>query len=92
MQIQYQKYTCSSFSKKKKIISVKLFPKFILAIYIKKNTLYFADERKWDAFVAFRSGGDDEDFVLNTLRPMLEDELGFSLCLHFRDFTPGESK
>ncbi|KAK3089462.1 hypothetical protein FSP39_003803 [Pinctada imbricata] len=63
--------------------------------FIMKIVHYFQpyednDDRLWDAFVAFRSGGSDEEFVTRTLRPKLEDELGFNLCLHFRDFTPGE--
>ncbi|KAH3867706.1 uncharacterized protein LOC127867596 [Dreissena polymorpha] len=49
------------------------------------------DEKKWDAFVSYRSHPTEDDFVLNTLYPKLEKELGFTLCLHFRDFVPGET-
>ncbi|XP_052268432.1 interleukin-1 receptor accessory protein-like [Dreissena polymorpha] len=49
------------------------------------------DQKKWDAFVSYRSHPTEEDFVLNTLYPKLEKELGFTLCLHFRDFVPGET-
>lgn len=47
------------------------------------------DERIWDAFVSYRSIPQDESFIVHTLRPKLEEELGFKLCLHFRDFIPG---
>ncbi|XP_033737836.1 toll-like receptor 4 isoform X2 [Pecten maximus] len=49
------------------------------------------DERTWDAFVSYKSTDVDQNFVLHTLFPKLEKELGFTLCLHFRDFMPGET-
>ncbi|XP_069128055.1 uncharacterized protein [Argopecten irradians] len=49
------------------------------------------DERTWDAFVSYKSNDVDQNFVLHTLFPKLEKELGFTLCLHFRDFMPGET-
>jgi len=56
------------------------------------SSLLTADERTWDAFVSYKSSQVDEDFVLNTIYPKLEHELGFTLCLHFRDFVPGEGE
>lgn len=47
------------------------------------------DDRIWDAFVSYRSVERDEGFIVNTLLPKLEDEFGFKLCLHFRDFVGG---
>ena len=55
-------------------------------------SMCISDERLWDAFVSFRSIKRDESFIVHTLRPKLEEELGFKLCLHFRDFIPGASK
>lgn len=49
------------------------------------------DEKEWDAFVSYKSHQIDERFVVNVLYPKLEKELGFKLCLHFRDFVPGET-
>ncbi|XP_071150267.1 uncharacterized protein [Mytilus edulis] len=49
------------------------------------------DEREWDAFISYKSEGNDEQFVLKYLYPKLELELGFKLCLHFRDFIPGNA-
>ncbi|XP_064643285.1 toll-like receptor 2 [Lineus longissimus] len=43
---------------------------------------------KWDAFVSFN--GADYDWVYNQLKPKLEDEAGYRICLHHRDFTIGE--
>ncbi|XP_063415125.1 uncharacterized protein LOC134697033 isoform X1 [Mytilus trossulus] len=49
------------------------------------------EEREWDAFISYKSEGNDEQFVLKYLHPKLELELGFKLCLHFRDFIPGNA-
>ncbi|XP_033727764.1 neurogenic locus notch homolog protein 2-like [Pecten maximus] len=49
------------------------------------------DEKTWDAFVSYKSSDVDENFVLHKLFPKLEKELGFTLCLHHRDFLPGET-
>ncbi|OWF38168.1 toll-like receptor 4 [Mizuhopecten yessoensis] len=49
------------------------------------------DEKTWDAFVSYKSADVDQNFVLHTLFPKLEKELGFTLCMHFRDFLPGET-
>ncbi|KAH3693317.1 uncharacterized protein LOC127863166 [Dreissena polymorpha] len=48
------------------------------------------DGKEYDAFVSYKSCPRDEDFVLNQLFPKLEGEGKFKLCLHFRDFLPGE--
>ena len=44
-------------------------------------------EKNYDAFIAFCH--DDDEWVFDTLRPKLEDEHGFHLCIHDRDFVPG---
>ncbi|RUS75705.1 hypothetical protein EGW08_016520 [Elysia chlorotica] len=49
------------------------------------------DDKDFDAFVSYKSSPRDEIFVLRHLYPKLEQELGFKLCLHFRDFPPGEA-
>ncbi|XP_061197405.1 uncharacterized protein LOC133205578 [Saccostrea echinata] len=48
------------------------------------------DGKEYDAFISYKSSKEDEDFVLHQLYPKLEEEMGFKLCLHFRDFTPGD--
>ncbi|KAK7100624.1 uncharacterized protein [Littorina saxatilis] len=45
----------------------------------------------YDAFVSYVSRPADEDFVYTHLRPKLEEEMGFRLCLHQRDFVIGET-
>lgn len=65
-------------------------------ILIMKIVHYFQsyeddDEKEWDAFVSYKSHPIDEHFVVHVLYPKLEQELGFKLCLHFRDFVPGET-
>ncbi|XP_076441209.1 uncharacterized protein LOC143280450 [Babylonia areolata] len=48
------------------------------------------DGRRYDAFVSYVLEDADESFVHTDLRPKLENDMGFSLCLHQRDFTLGE--
>ncbi|OWF41725.1 Protein toll [Mizuhopecten yessoensis] len=48
------------------------------------------DEKIWDVFISYKSADIDQTFVLRVLLPKLE-ELGFTVCLHFREFLPGES-
>ncbi|KAK3600669.1 hypothetical protein CHS0354_029533 [Potamilus streckersoni] len=49
------------------------------------------DGKEYDAFVSYKSSPADEKFVLNHLYPILEEELNFKLCIHQRDFPPGET-
>ncbi|PVD23385.1 hypothetical protein C0Q70_16653 [Pomacea canaliculata] len=49
------------------------------------------DGKEFDAFVSYKSTARDEKFVLQQLYPRLEKDLDFKLCLHFRDFPPGET-
>lgn len=50
----------------------------------------FLDGKEYDAFVSYKSCPRDEQFVLHQLFPKLEVEYKFKLCMHFRDFLPGE--
>ena len=43
---------------------------------------------QYDAFISF-SEADGGSFVRSTLQPMLEDECGYTLSLHYREFPPG---
>ncbi|XP_021358637.1 uncharacterized protein LOC110453803 [Mizuhopecten yessoensis] len=65
-------------------------------VFIMKIVHYFQhyeenDGQIYDAFVSYKSSKEDEHFVLTKLYPKLEMELGFKMCMHFRDFTPGEA-
>ena len=57
-----------------------------------KGTVSITDGKEYDAFVSYKSTPEDEKFVLQYLYPKLETEFRFKLCLHFRDFMPGEGK
>ncbi|KAH9489307.1 hypothetical protein Btru_057056 [Bulinus truncatus] len=64
-------------------------------IPIRQLVFYFQeyeedDDKDYDAFVSYQSSPRDERFILQHLYPKLEKELQFRLCLHFRDFSPGE--
>ena len=47
--------------------------------------------KPYHAFISYVSSRKDEVFVYHTLLPRLEEE-GCRLCVHHRDFTPGEGK
>lgn len=49
------------------------------------------EEKKYDAFISYAH--QDEQFVVEHLMPHLEEkgDTKYKLCLHFRDFIPGES-
>ena len=77
--------------------------KFFLLEYITNRRLYqefdeSEEEYEYDAFISFHS--DDHDWVLNELYEHLDityenadtddDQRRFKLCIHERDFVPGE--
>ncbi len=45
--------------------------------------------KSYHAFVSYVSYKSDETFVYRILLPKLEKGMGFRLCVHHRDFTPG---
>ncbi|XP_052079026.1 uncharacterized protein LOC127717416 [Mytilus californianus] len=64
-------------------------------IFVMKILHYFQhyeddDGKSYDAFISYKSSKTDQDFVLKQLYPKLEMEMGYKLCMHFRDFTPGD--
>nr|AFK76493.1 toll-like receptor 22i [Gadus morhua] len=65
----------------------------VYAYYLMLAFLYNSknkDKRahQYDAFVSYNTN--DEGWVLGELLPKLEDEQGWRLCLHHRDFQPGK--
>lgn len=66
--------------------------KFMFTCNVWHCLLSIVDGKEYDAFISYKSSKEDEDFVLHQLYPKLEEEMGFKLCMHFRDFTPGDSK
>ncbi|XP_030199614.1 toll-like receptor 13 isoform X1 [Gadus morhua] len=65
----------------------------VYAYYLMLAILYNSknkDKRahQYDAFVSYNAN--DEGWVLGELLPKLEDEQGWRLCLHHRDFQPGK--
>ncbi|KAM5180649.1 interleukin-18 receptor 1 [Mantella aurantiaca] len=51
------------------------------------------DSKEYDAYISFESystlQGEERDFALHTLAPVLENCFGFKLCIFERDVTPG---
>ncbi|XP_041351780.1 LOW QUALITY PROTEIN: toll-like receptor Tollo [Gigantopelta aegis] len=74
---------------KKELLQVWCFSKFGWRM-LAKETKDADDKRMYDAFVC--CSNKDEYFVIHELTPKLErGHKRFKLCLHFRDFTVGES-
>lgn len=64
---------------------------FVMKIIYYLQRYEDTDGKLYDAFISFRSSKNDEFWVLNTLFPKLENEMGFKICVHFRDFLVGET-
>nr|AAW69372.1 TLR22 [Takifugu rubripes] len=61
---------------------------FFLALLADKKRKNQQTPRQYDAFVSYNAH--DEHWVLRNLLPKLEEEQGWALCLHHRDFEPGK--
>lgn len=60
---------------------------FFLALLADKKHKNQQTPHQYDAFVSYNTH--DELWVLRNLLPKLEEEQGWALCLHHRDFEPG---
>ncbi|XP_068601768.1 interleukin-1 receptor accessory protein [Brachionichthys hirsutus] len=47
------------------------------------------DDKTYDVYISYVRNGEEEEFVLSTLRGVLENELGYSVCIFDRDSLPG---
>ncbi|KAK9401540.1 interleukin-1 receptor accessory protein [Crotalus adamanteus] len=47
------------------------------------------DGKEYDVYVSYARNTEEEDFVLLTLRGVLENEYGYKLCIFDRDSLPG---
>lgn len=61
---------------------------FLLALLVDSRYKNQRTPHQYDAFVSYN--GHDELWVLRHLLPTLEEEQGWRLCLHHRDFQPGK--
>ncbi|KAG7219364.1 hypothetical protein INR49_009449 [Caranx melampygus] len=47
------------------------------------------DDKQYDVYISYARNSEEEQFVLTTLRRVLENELGYSVCIFDRDSLPG---
>lgn len=47
------------------------------------------DNKEYDVYISYARNSEEEHFVLSTLRTVLENELGYSVCIFDRDSLPG---
>ncbi|XP_034024886.1 interleukin-1 receptor accessory protein-like [Thalassophryne amazonica] len=47
------------------------------------------DNKEYDVYISYARNSEDEQFVLSTLQIVLENELGYSVCIFDRDSLPG---
>lgn len=47
------------------------------------------DDKEYDVYISYARNSEEEQFVLSTLRRVLENELGYSVCIFDRDSLPG---
>ncbi|XP_070762096.1 interleukin-1 receptor accessory protein isoform X2 [Enoplosus armatus] len=47
------------------------------------------DDKEYDVYISYARNSEEEHFVLSTLRRVLENELGYSVCIFDRDSLPG---
>ncbi|KAM9820375.1 LOW QUALITY PROTEIN: interleukin-1 receptor accessory protein-like [Neosynchiropus ocellatus] len=48
-----------------------------------------ANDKDYDVYISYSRNSEEEEFVLSTLRRVLESELGYSVCIFDRDSLPG---
>ncbi|KAL7825448.1 hypothetical protein AOLI_G00326550 [Acnodon oligacanthus] len=49
----------------------------------------YSDDKEYDVYISYARNGEEEEFVMTTLRRVLEVELGYSVCIFDRDSLPG---
>ncbi|XP_041663041.1 interleukin-1 receptor accessory protein-like isoform X2 [Cheilinus undulatus] len=47
------------------------------------------DDKEYDVYISYARNSEEEQFVMSTLRSVLENELGYSVCIFDRDSLPG---
>uniref|UniRef100_A0A3Q2YHM5 TIR domain-containing protein n=1 Tax=Hippocampus comes TaxID=109280 RepID=A0A3Q2YHM5_HIPCM len=71
-----------------------LYSVFRLELLLLYRSRFGADERhtddkEFDVYISYARNSDEEKFVLRTLRTVLENHLGYTVCIFDRDSLPG---
>uniref|UniRef100_A0A668AJX2 Interleukin 1 receptor accessory protein n=1 Tax=Myripristis murdjan TaxID=586833 RepID=A0A668AJX2_9TELE len=66
---------------------------FWLELLLITHTAPYTDpliyDKEFDVYISYARNSEEEQFVLSTLRSVLENELGYSVCIFDRDSLPG---
>lgn len=49
----------------------------------------YTDDKQYDVYISYARNSEEEEFVLSTLRRVLETDFGYSVCIFDRDSLPG---
>ncbi|XP_076832224.1 interleukin-1 receptor accessory protein isoform X2 [Brachyhypopomus gauderio] len=71
-----------------------LYRVFRLEVHLLYRSWFGTDERdtdnkEYDVYISYARNGEEEEFVMTTLRRVLEEDLGYSVCIFDRDSLPG---
>lgn len=50
------------------------------------------DDKEYDVYISYARNTEEEEFVMATLRRVLEAEFGYTVCIFDRDSLPGGSE
>lgn len=50
------------------------------------------DDKEYDVYISYARNTEEEEFVMATLRHVLEAEFGYTVCIFDRDSLPGGSE
>ncbi|XP_049322912.1 interleukin-1 receptor accessory protein isoform X2 [Astyanax mexicanus] len=76
------------------VLLIVLYRVFKLEVHLLYRTWFGTDERniddkEYDVYISYARNGEEEEFVMTTLRRVLEVDLGYTVCIFDRDSLPG---
>uniref|UniRef100_A0A8B9GS20 Interleukin 1 receptor accessory protein n=1 Tax=Astyanax mexicanus TaxID=7994 RepID=A0A8B9GS20_ASTMX len=76
------------------VLLIVLYRVFKLEVHLLYRTWFGTDERniddkEYDVYISYARNGEEEEFVMTTLRRVLEVDFGYTVCIFDRDSLPG---